>query len=134
MDWTFRKFIAVQMIIVCTALSWPSIAYASRGQDWFLQNQWELIVFGLIVFVPFGAWLGVCIPPPDGYDKTKQWPIAARILSGLLVGYSVAIYLAVHMHPLAITVIPPSVLAAITGPSIVVLLRAKLLNKIGSMK
>lgn len=130
MDWTLKKFMAVQMVIICTALSWPSVAYAAGLQSWAMLHEWELIVFALIVTIPFGAWLGVSIPPPKGYEAIANWSLAARWLSGLLLGGCTAIYIGEAMNPLAITVIPPSVLAAVCGASLVSLLRKRVIDRV----
>ena len=128
MDWTLRKFFAVQMIIVCTAFVWPNVAHAAGLQKLAAIYEWELIVSALIVTIPVGAWLGVSIPPPTGYESTAQWPKFARYLCGLIVGACTAIYLGESMKPLAITIIPPSVLAAICGASLMSVLQKRVVN------
>lgn len=128
MDWTLRKFFAVHLVIICTALSWPSIAYAAGLQSWAILHTWELIVLALFITIPFGAWLGVSIPPPAGYEAVAKWPKAARIASGLIVGTCTAVYLGNIMNPLAITIIPPSVLSAVCGASLLSARRKKMME------
>lgn len=129
MDWTLHKYSALQLLFLLTALCWPSLARAVTGEVWALQHAWELIIGGVALGVPFGAWLGVSIPPPTGFSATGKWSWWSRFLSGLIAGYSTAIILGDRMEPLAITVIPPSVLAAVAGPSLIVVWRARMIKK-----
>lgn len=130
--WGIKKYVWLQLIIIATAAGWPSVVLASSGKDFAHAWAWELIVGSLLFAVPFGAWLGVSIPPPSGYEDTGAWSFAARYLSGLIVGYSAAIILASSVTPLAATVVPPAVLAAVAGPSLIVILRARLIKSKGA--
>ena len=127
--WTIHKYLCLNLVVLLTALSWPSLAYAAGLQTWAITYNWELIVLGLFISIPFGAWLGVSIPPPTGHEEVERWPKIARVASGLFMGTCTAMYLGSIMNPLAITIIPPSVLSAVCGASLLSARRKKIMGE-----
>lgn len=127
------QYLLLNVGLLMATLLWPVVSTAAVGQAWATNNAWELIVLGIIVLIPCGAWLGVLIPPPDGFS-TDGWTKTAKFISGLVTGYTTAMIVGNNMDPLAITLIPPSIFAAIAGPALLILIRKLTLIQFGEGK